>query len=109
MQGARAMDKDRIQFGNEGEELIPGKTENLSSSLHQQGDAAFPSAGIGQEQGHEQGQRGDRAGFDRQTGEVHGSGSNAGGGGTAGEDYDQDSAGGSTKADPQVPPRGAGR
>jgi hypothetical protein len=31
------------------------------------------------------------------TGEVHGSGLNAGGGGTAGEDYDQDTAGGSTK------------
>jgi hypothetical protein len=105
MQGARAMNKNPIQFGNEGEELIPGKTENLSSTLHQQGDAAFPSAGIGQEQD----ERGQRAGFDRQSGEVHGSGSNAGGGGTGGEDYDQDSAGGSTKADPQVPAPGTDR
>jgi hypothetical protein len=95
------MDKNRIQFGNEGEELIPGKTENLSSSLHQRGDAALPNARI-DEDGNE---RGTRSGFDRRTGEVHGSGSNAGGGGTAGEDYDQDSAGGATKADPQVPPR----
>jgi hypothetical protein len=95
------MDKNRIQFGNEGEELVPGKTENLSSSLHQQGDAAFPDARIGQGQD----ERGKRAHVDRSTGEVHGSGSNAGGAGTAGEDYDQDSAGGSTKADPQVPPR----
>ena len=99
------MNKNPIQFGNEGEELIPGKTENLSSTLHQQGDAAFPNSGIGQEQD----ERGDRARFDRKTGEVHGSGSNAGGGGTAGEDYDQDSAGGSTKADPQAPPRGTDR
>ncbi len=95
------MDKNRIQFGNEGEELVPGKTENLSSTLHQQGDAALPGARIGEEKD----QRGDRAGFDRRTGEVHGSGSNAGGGGAAGEDYDQDTAGGSTKAAPQVPPR----
>ena len=93
------MDKNRIQFGNEGEELVPGKTENLSSSLHQAGDAVHPDARVGEEPD----QRGDRAGFDRRTGEVHGSGSNAGGGGAAGEDYDQDSAGGSTKAAPQVP------
>lgn len=95
------MDKKHIQFGNEGEELVPGKTENLSSTLHQQGDAALPNAGAGREPD----ERGDRARFDARTGEVHGSGSNTGGGGTAGEDYDQDSAGGSTKADPQVPPR----
>jgi hypothetical protein len=95
------MDKNRIQFGNEGEELVPGKTENLSSTLHQQGDAANPNAQI--DEGADQ--RGARAGFDRRTGEVHGSGSNAGGGGAAGEDYDQDTAGGSTKAAPQVPPR----
>jgi hypothetical protein len=98
------VDKNRIQFGNEGEELVPGKTENLSSSLHQQGDAAIPSAKVGAD-GGERGERGERGGFDPQTGEVHGSGSNAGGGGTAGEDYDQDTAGGSTKADPQVPDR----
>jgi len=95
------MDKNRIQFGNEGEELVPGKTENLSSSLHQQGDAARPGGQTDQDVG----QRGARANVDRRTGEVRGSGSNAGGGGTAGEDYDQDTAGGSTKADPQVPPR----
>jgi hypothetical protein len=95
------MDKNRIQFGNEGEELVPGKTENLSSSLHQQGDAAAPSAQMDKDVD----QRGARAGFNRQTGEVHGSGSNAGGGGAAGEDYDQDTAGGSSKADRQVPPR----
>ncbi|HEY0117102.1 MAG TPA: hypothetical protein VGB54_15425 [Allosphingosinicella sp.] len=95
------MDKDRIQFGNEGEELVPGKTENLSSSFHAQGDAAMPHDKIDQERS----QRGTRGGFDPKTGEVHGSGSNAGGGGAPGEDYDQDSAGGATKAAPQVPDR----
>lgn len=83
------------------EELIPGKTENLSSTLHQQGDAALP---------HGQGdrdvdQRGTRAGFDPKTGEVSGSGSNAGAGGAPGEDYDQDNAGGGTKAPSQAPAR----
>jgi hypothetical protein len=83
------------------EELIPGKTQNLSSTLHQQGDAAMPSAhgdaGVDQ--------RGARAGFDPKTGEVSGSGSNAGAGGAPGEDYDQDNAGGGTKAPPQAPAR----
>jgi len=95
------MDKKRVQAGNEGEELVPGVTENLSSSLHQKGDAAFPEGQM--DKGADQ--RGARGGFDPQTGEVFGSGSNAGGGGTGGEDYDQDSAGGSAKAAPQAPPR----
>jgi len=95
------MDKNRIQFGNEGEELVPGRTENLSSSLHSQGDAARP----GGQMDKATDRRGARGGFDRKTGEVHGSGANAGGGGAPGEDYDQDSAGGGTKADRQVPPR----
>lgn len=98
------MDGKHIQFGNEGEELVPGKTENLSSSLHQEGDAAKPNAFIGKED--EESQRGERPQFDRRSGEVTGSGSNAGGGGTPGEDYDQDAKqnirGGGTKADPQV-------
>ena len=93
------MDKKNIQFGNEGEELVPGKTENLSSSYHQQGDAAMPHDKVDQETD----QRGERGGFDRKTGEVHGSGSNAGGGGVAGEDYDQDTAAGEAKGAPQVP------
>ena len=75
------------------EELIPGKTENLSSTLHQQGDAA-----LGKE-------RGQPAGFDPKTGAVHGSGSNAGAGGAPGEDYDQDNAGGGTKAPTSAPQR----
>lgn len=33
-----ADDKD-LQFGNEGRELKPGKTENLSSVNHEEGDA----------------------------------------------------------------------
>jgi len=106
------MDKKHIQFGNEGEELVPGKTENLSSSLHSEGDAARPSSFIGKQNDDQGGdeqrdgdQRGEPARFDRRTGEVSGSGSNAGAGGTPGEDYDQDAAGGGTKADPQVPPR----
>ena len=80
------------------EELIPGKTENLSSSFHQPGDAASLNDQL--DRGGDQ--RGQRAGFDPRTGEVTGSGSNAGGGGTPGEDYDQDSAGGGDK-----PPVGA--
>ena len=40
-------------------------------------------------------ERGRRASFDRDSGEVHGSGSNAGGSGTTGEDYDTDSKAGS--------------
>jgi hypothetical protein len=99
------MDKKRIQFGNEGEELVPGVTENLSSSLHAQGDAAAPSAQID----HGVDQRGARASFDRRTGEVHGSGANTGGGGAPGEDYDQDTAGGGVKPERQVPPRGQDR
>ena len=95
------MDKNRIQSGNEGEELIPGKTENLSSTLHRQGDAAFPNGQMDKDAD----ERGEPARFNPRTGEVHGSGSNVGGGGTAGENYDQDSAGGSSKADPQVPRR----
>lgn len=94
------MDRNGIQSGNEGEELIPGKTENLSSSFHSQGDAARPHDKIDREDD----QRGRQGGFDRRTGEVHGSGSNAGGGGTPGEDYDQDAAAGSTKAPAQAPP-----
>ena len=95
------MSKDNIQSGNEGEKLVPGKTENLSSSLHALGDAALPNG----EMDKEGGQRGREGGYDPKTGEVFGSGSNAGGGGVAGEDYDQDTAAGSTKAAPQVPPK----
>ena len=96
------MDKKSIQFGNEGEELVPGKTENLSSSLHPTGDAARPEKFIGKDA---DGNRGQPARFDRRTGEVSGSGANAGGGGVGDEDYDQDTAAGERKADPQVPPR----
>lgn len=38
--------------------------------------------------------RGRPAAFDRETGEVRGSGANAGGGGNPGEDYDSDPQGG---------------
>lgn len=78
-----------VQFGNEGEELVPGKTENLSSISHSEGDAALLDAKLGK-----QPERGEPAQFDRRTGEVYGSGANAGGGGTDGEDYDDDLAGG---------------
>lgn len=40
-------------------------------------------------------ERGQRATFDRRTGEVHGSGSGAGGSGNPAEDYDRDSKAGS--------------
>lgn len=80
------MTEKRVQFGNEGEELVPGKTENLSSTLHGDGDAAKPDAFIGKEERD----RGEPPQFDRRTGEVSGSGANAGGGGSPSEDYDQD-------------------
>jgi len=42
--------------------------------------------------------RGQKAGFDRSTGEVHGSGSGAGRDGSTSEDYDADSKGGGNGA-----------
>ena len=48
-------------------------------------------------------ERGQPASFDPRSGEVHGSGSDAGGGGTAAEDYDQDSAAGSGEEPPHGP------
>ena len=47
--------------------------------------------------------RGEPAGFDRRSGEVHGSGSGAGGGGDPREDYDADPKGGGG-ADPVTAP-----
>ena len=44
------MAEKRIQAGNEGEELVPGFTENLSSALPVAGDAARPDALIGKEE-----------------------------------------------------------
>lgn len=84
----------------EEERLIPGETQNLSSSNHQSGDAALKG-----NVGPDDGERGKRASFDPQTGAVHGSGANAGGGGASGEDYDTDNAGGGTK--PPIQPGGA--
>ncbi len=52
-------------------------------------------------------ERGRPAGFDRRSGEVHGSGSGAGGGGNPAEDYDQDPMAGSG-SEPPHGPRGAG-
>ena len=49
------------------------------------------------------GERGRPASFDPVSGEVHGSGSDAGGGGTREEDYDQDPMGGSGKDHPGRP------
>ena len=43
-------------------------------------------------------ERGKPAGFDRRSGEVHGSGADAGGGGQGREDYDQDPMAGSRSA-----------
>jgi hypothetical protein len=51
-------------------------------------------------------ERGVPAGFDRKSGEVHGSGSGAGGGGNPNEDYDQDPMAGSG-AEPPHGPRSA--
>ena len=52
-------------------------------------------------------ERGKPASVDRLTGEVHGAGSDAGGGGNAAEDYDSDAASGSG-AEPQGAPRPIG-
>ena len=52
-------------------------------------------------------ERGRRASFDRNTGEVHGSGSGAGGEGNPHEDYDKDPMAG-TGAEPLKGPRGQG-
>lgn len=41
------MEEKTIQFGNEGKELVPGKTENLSSALHQASHAAEVDAHLG--------------------------------------------------------------
>jgi hypothetical protein len=48
-------------------------------------------------------ERGKPASFDPRSGEVHGSGADAGGGGAGREDYDDDAAAGSG----QEPPHGA--
>jgi hypothetical protein len=53
-------------------------------------------------------ERGKRASFDRRTGEVHGSGSNAGGKGNPDEDYDQDAPAGSGGAERDISPPGTG-
>lgn len=42
------MDGKHIQFGNEGEELVPGKTENLSSALHEASNAPEVDAHLGE-------------------------------------------------------------
>lgn len=53
-------------------------------------------------------ERGRRASFDRQSGEVHGSGSGAGGEGNPGEDYDKDPMAGAG-AEPLKGPRREGQ
>ena len=85
------------------EELIPGKTQNLSSAMHH----ADKDKGLHDQldKGTDENQRGERAGFDPETGSVFGSGSNAGAGGTPGEDYDSDTAGGGTKPPVSAPSR----
>ena len=44
------MVEKRIQAGNEGEEVVPGVTDNLSSALPMRGDAARPDAQIGKDE-----------------------------------------------------------
>lgn len=80
--------------------------DNLSVRHQREGDARRPNDTLdkGQQQSDE---RGERAGFDRQSGAVHGSGSGAGGGGNPDEDYDADATGGAG-AEPLGGPRSAG-
>ena len=77
-----------------GEPKIGGETENLSTRHQKQGDAARPHDTLDKDDQ----ERGQPARFDRQTGEVSGSGSNAGGAALSGEDYDQDPQGGGGQA-----------
>ena len=63
-------EEKRIQAGNEGEELVPGVTENLSSASHMAANGEALNAKL--RSGGEQ--RGRAAGFDRETGAVTGSG-----------------------------------
>lgn len=62
---------------------------NLSTRHQREGDAAHPKDTLDKDQTD----RGRPAGFDRKTGEVHGSGAGAGGN-NPGEDYDGDPMGG---------------
>ena len=55
--------------------------------------------------GKSEGDRGKRAGFDRRTGEVTGSGAGAGGNPDSNEDYDGDLHG--QEVSPDAPPSGA--
>ena len=68
---------------------------------------ADPSKGLHDtlDKAESENQRGERAGFDPDTGSVFGSGANAGAGGTPGEDYDSDTAGGGTKPPVSAPQR----
>ena len=85
------------------DELILGKTQNLYSTTHQPGDVRNHNDEL--DKGAEETQRGTGAGFDAERGSMLGSGSNAGAGGTAGEDYDSDTAGGGTKPPVSAPDR----
>ncbi len=84
------------------EDLIPGKTQNLSSAMHHADQEKGIDDRLGEDAAN---QRGERAGFDPKSGSVFGSGSNAGAGGTPGEDYDSDTAGGGTKPPVSAPQR----
>ncbi|MFN3944734.1 MAG: hypothetical protein ACK4K7_07380 [Allosphingosinicella sp.] len=77
--------------------------ENLSTRHQRDGDAKHPSDLLDKGQQAED-ERGRPASFDRQTGEVHGSGSGAGGGGNPAEDHDKDPMAGAGK-DPMGAPR----
>lgn len=84
--------------GGEPEKGAPdvGDSKASSGKTPHPGDEPFPPA-----PGSE---RGARAGFDRESGEVHGSGSGAGGGGNPDEDYDSDPKSGGG-AEPMTGPR----
>jgi hypothetical protein len=77
--------------------------ENLSTRHQREGDAKRPTDTLDKGQ---QGERGQPASFDRQSGAVHGSGSGAGGGGNPAEDHDKDPIAGAGK-DPMGAPRRA--
>jgi hypothetical protein len=63
--------------------------ENLSTRHQREGDARRPNDTLDKGQQHG---RGERAGFDPQSGAAHGSGSGAGAGGNPDEDYTTDSS-----------------
>jgi hypothetical protein len=71
--------------------MLPFRPERCGSAPRSSGKAReFGMVDQGKSTAPEESERGKRAGFDPDSGEVHGSGSGAGGNGSSSEDYDND-------------------